>query len=505
MSAFVLHPGSLTREDLRALKEGNTTLELDPACWPAVEAAMRIVLELAEGEEMVYGINTGFGSLARTRIPPDDVRELQRRLVLSHSIGTGPLLPDDVVRMVLALKINILGRGHSGCRRVLIDTLREMFNAGVLPCIPAKGSVGASGDLVPLAHTAATLIGLGEVRVGGDVLPAAEGLRRAGIEALELGPKEGLAMLNGTQVSSALALCGLFAAQDVFAAALVAGAMSVDAAQGADAPFSAPIQEISGRRGQIAVAGVLRELLEGSAIIASHVGCDHVQDPYSLRCQPQVMGACLESIDHAAEVLGREINAVSDNPLVFAETGEILSGGNFHAQSVAMAADVLALALAEIGTISERRVAILTNPNMSGLPAFLVSQPGLNSGFMSAHIAAAAIASENKVYAHPASIDSIPTVADQEDHVSMATFAARRLSEMAANTTTVVAIELLAAAQGIDLRRPLETSPRLQEAHAAIRERSAFLETDRPLKSDLEAVCGLIRSGWFRALAKVER
>ena len=500
---FVLRPGSLTLGDMRALMDGGTAVALDAGSWAAVDAAAETVRRLAAGDERVYGINTGFGSLARTSIPEGDIRELQRRLVLSHCVGIGPPLPDPVVRLVLLLKANALARGYSGVGRPMIDALLALLNGGVCPAIPAKGSVGASGDLAPLAHVGAALIGEGEVRLGGETLPAADGLSRIGLAPLTLGPKEGLAMLNGTQVSTALAAAGLFAAEDVFAAALVAGAMSVDATLGSDAPFDPRIQEVRGQPGQTAVAKVLRELLHGSGIRASHLECNRVQDPYSLRCQPQVMGACLDLIGFAAGVIEREANAVSDNPLVFAECGEILSGGNFHAEPVAFAADTLALAIAEIGSLSERRIAMLTDASMSELPAFLVAEPGLNSGFMAVEIEAAALASENKSLAHPAGIDSLPTVANQEDHVSMATFAARRLGDMVENAAAIVAIELLAAAQGIDLRRPLATSAPLARAHAAVRERSSFLEADRPLKADIEAVRELIASGWFRALAPV--
>ena len=504
MTAFVLRPGSLTLEDLRGLMKGGTAVELDGGCWAAVEASCEVVRTAAAADQPVYGVNTGFGSLARTRIPADDLRELQRRLVRSHAVGSGPPLADQVVRLVLLLKINSLARGHSGVGRPLIEALVALLNSGVLPCVPARGSAGASGDLAPLAHLALVLLGEGEVRIGGEIVSGAAGLRRAGLAPLALEAKEGLALLNGTQVSTALAAAGLLAIESVFAAALVAGALSVDAALASDVPFSAPIQEVRGQPGQSAVAGVLWGLLQGSGIRASHLACDRVQDPYSLRCQPQVMGACLDLITFAAGVIEREANAVSDNPLVFAEGGEILSGGNFHAEPVALAADILALAAAETGALSERRVSLLTNPHMSELPAFLVAEPGLNSGFMAAQIAAAALASENKSLAHPASIDSLPTTADQEDHVSMATFAARRLTDMAEITAAIVATELLAAAQGIELRRPLETSPPLRRALEAVRARSPFLDTDRPLAPDIAAVAALIEDGWFRSLVAVQ-
>jgi histidine ammonia-lyase len=383
----------------------------------------------------------------------------------------------------------------------VIEALLAMANAGIVPAIPAKGSVGASGDLAPLAHLSAALLGHGEAFVGGERMPAAAALRRAGLAPLALEAKEGLALLNGTQVSTALALEALFAAEDLLAAALVAGALSVDAAKASDAPFDARIHDARGQPGQIAVAAAFRRLLEGSAIRASHLDCDRVQDPYSLRCMPQVLGACLDALAHAAGVLAREANGVSDNPLVFAEQGEILSGGNFHAEPVALAADILALAIAEIGAISERRIAMLTDASISGLPPFLAREPGLNSGYMIAHVTAAALASENKSLAHPASVDSLPTSANQEDHVSMATFAARRLADMAENAAGIVGIELMAAAEGIGFHAPLATSRPLAEAIARIRARIAPVERDRFLAPDLAAAAGLVRDGAFNDLA----
>jgi len=502
MAAFVLRPGELGLDDLAGLsRAGWPAVALDPACHAAIDEAAALVARVAAGKARVYGVNTGFGSLARKTISADQAAELQRRLVLSHSAGVGPLLGDDTVRLILLLKANALARGRSGVRREAIEALLAFYNAGVCPCIPAKGSVGASGDLAPLAHLAGALIGEGEVRIDGRVRPAAEGLAKAGIAPLVLGAKEGLALLNGTQVSTALAVEGLFAAQTLFAAAVVAGALSVDAALGSDAPFDVRISALRGQPGQAAVAAVYRDLLAGSEIRASHVDCDRVQDPYSLRCQPQVMGACLDLLRFAAGAIGREVNAVSDNPLVFAEAGEVLSGGNFHAEPVAMACDMIAIALAEIGALSERRIALLTDAAMSGLPPFLVAKSGLNSGFMVAQVTAAALASENKGLAHPASVDSLPTSANQEDHVSMAARAARRLGEMAANLRAIVAIELLAAAQGIEFRRPLRSSPRLEEALEAIRARVPALDQDRALAPDIAAIEALIDDGTFRRFA----
>ena len=505
VAPLVLRPGALTLDNLRAFMAGGQVVELTPEAWQAIGAAAETVRHAAGGTDPVYGVNTGFGSLARTRIDESDIAELQRRLVLSHMAGVGPLLPDAVVPLVLLLKINALARGHSGVRPELVERLIAIVNAGVLPCIPAQGSVGASGDLAPLAHLAAVVMGEGEARLGDMVLSGAEALRRCGIEAIALGAKEGLAFLNGTQVSTALAAAGLFATEDLFAAALVAGALSVDAVLGSDTPFDERIQNVRGQPGQIAVAASLRRLLAGSGIRSSHRHCQRVQDPYSIRCQPQVMGACLDVMRFAAGVIEREANGVSDNPLVFADQGELLSGGNFHGQPVAMAADTLALVLAEIGPISERRISLLTNPHMSELPALLVAEPGLNSGFMAAQISAAALASENKSHAHPASIDNIPTTADQEDHVSMATFAARRLLAMADNAAAIVAIELLAAAQGVDLRAPLKTSVPLQRAHRAIQERAPFLATDRPLAPDMAALTEVVKSGRFHEFVTLDR
>jgi histidine ammonia-lyase len=499
---FRLRPGELTLAELGRLMAGREKIAVDPAAWGSVEASADVVRRIVAEGRTAYGVNTGFGSLAKTRIATGEVAELQRRLVRSHAAGTGPLLDERLVRGIMIAKVNGLARGASGIRRPVIEALVALVNAGIHPCIPAKGSVGASGDLAPLAHLAEALMGVGEVRVEGRTLPAAKGLAQAGLAPVELAAKEGLALLNGTQVSAVLAAQGLFAAADVFGAALVAGALSVDAAAGSDAPFDPRIHALRGQPGQIEVARVLRELMAGSEIRRSHlVGDERVQDAYSLRCQPQVMGACLDQLRHAAGVIGREINAVSDNPLVFADTDEIVSGGNFHAEPVALAADAIAVAIAEIGALSERRVALLTDSRMSGLPAFLVAEPGLNSGFMIAHVTAAALASENKSLAHPASVDSLPTSANQEDHVSMATFAARRLAEMAENTAGIVGIELLAAAQGIDLRRPLTSSPALEAAKARVRAVAAYWDHDRAMAPDIAAATALARSGAFRPLA----
>ena len=490
---------ALTLAELRRLNQG-ARLELDPAALPAIEQSAAVIANIVAEGRTVYGVNTGFGSLAQMAIPTGKLAELQRRLVLSHSVGVGELLPDPIVRLIIALKIVGLARGFSGVRPVVIRALMALLEAGIMPCIPSKGSVGASGDLAPLAHLAAALIGEGHVRIDGERLPAADALRRAGLEPLVLAPKEGLALLNGTQASTALALSALFRTETLFATAVVAGALSVDAAKGSDTPFDPRIHAARGQPGQIEAAAAYRALLAGSAIRESHIDCGRVQDPYSLRCQPQVMGACLDVIRNAAATLVIEANAVSDNPLVF-EDGSVLSGGNFHAEPVALAADTLALAIAEIGALSERRLALLTDTTMSRLPAFLVTDPGINSGFMIAQVTAAALASENKSLAHPASVDSLPTSANQEDHVSMATFAARRLHDMAANTAGVVAIELLAAAQGIEFHAPCQTSTVLQQAMATIRAHIPAYTEDRFFAPDIEAAIGLVEAGQFAPLA----
>ena len=502
---LVLNPGALKLGDLRKILEGASHFALDASAWRKVDAAADTVRRLVAAGRPIYGVNTGFGKLSSTHIPEGELAELQHRLLLSHMAGVGEPLRDSVVRLTLVLKAASLARGYSGCRREVIEALLALANAGVYPIVPAKGSVGASGDLAPLAHLSAALIGIGEVRYRGERLLATDGLARAGLAPMCLGPKEGLSLINGTQVSTALALAGFFAAENVFSAALVSGALSVDACLGADTPFDPRIHAARGQPGQIAVAAVLQRLLAGSEIRRSHLtGDTRVQDPYSLRCQPQVMGACLESLRFAAGTLEREASAVSDNPLVFAQSNEVVSGGNFHAEPVAMAADVAALAIAEIGSLAERRVALLTDANLnSGLPPFLVREPGLNSGFMIPQVTAAALVSENKALATPSSVDSLPTSANQEDHVSMATYAARRTVTMAENARHIVAIELLASAQGVDLRRPLKTSLALEEAMAAIRARVPPYGADRPHAPDIAEIAALIESGWFRDFVKL--
>ncbi|MNX64108.1 Histidine ammonia-lyase [compost metagenome] len=488
-----LKPGHMTLGDLRRIYREPVRVILDPDASDAIDASVATVERIVAEGRTVYGVNTGFGLLASTRIAREDLEALQRSLVRSHAAGVGDALDDAMVRLIMVLKINSLARGYSGIRRKVIDGLIGLVNAGVYPHIPLKGSVGASGDLAPLAHMSLVLLGESRARHQGEWLPARVALARAGLEPLTLAAKEGLALLNGTQVSTAYALRGLFEAEDLLAAALVCGSLSVEAMLGSRVPFDARIHAARGQPGQIAVAAVYRDLLgPDSEVGHSHADCDKVQDPYSLRCQPQVMGACLTQIRHAAEVLRIESNAVSDNPLVFVEQGDVISGGNFHAEPVALVADNLALALAEIGALSERRIALMMDKHMSQLPPFLVSNGGVNSGFMIAQVTAAALASDNKALAHPASVDSMPTSANQEDHVSMAPNAGKRLWPMAENVRDILAIEWLGACQGLDFREGLKSSPKLEQARALLREHVAHYENDRFFAPDIAEASGLI-------------
>ncbi|YCH29614.1 histidine ammonia-lyase [Erwinia sp. D4-22] len=490
---FILNPGTLTLAQLREIYSQPVRITLDERAIPAINNSVSSVNAILAEGRTAYGINTGFGLLAQTRIPAEELENLQRSLVLSHAAGIGEPLDDSLVRLMMVLKINSLARGFSGIRPGVIQALIALVNAQVYPLIPAKGSVGASGDLAPLAHMSLTLLGEGKARYQGEWLPAAEALKKAGLEPITLAAKEGLALLNGTQTSTAFALRGLFEAEDLFASAVVCGALTTEAVLGSRRPFDARIHHARGQRGQIDTAALFRELLTDSSEIArSHQNCDKVQDPYSLRCQPQVMGACLTQLRQAAEVLLIEANAVSDNPLVFADENEVISGGNFHAEPVAMAADNIALAIAEIGALSERRVALMMDKHMSQLPPFLVKNGGVNSGFMIAQVTAAALASENKALAHPHSVDSLPTSANQEDHVSMAPAAGRRLWEMAANTRGVIAVEWLAACQGIDLREGLKTSPSLEKARHLLREQVSHYTQDRFFAPDIERAAELL-------------
>ena len=496
-------PGKLTLEQLQIIHAGNIHLTLPASCGAAIRASQAMVQHAADGDAPVYGVNTGFGKLANQRISKAELATLQLNLIRSHCVGVGEPLAPDVVRLMLALKAASLARGYSGVREVVIQTLLDVHNAGLVPMIPSQGSVGASGDLAPLAHMTLALIGEGNMLRNGDIIPASVALKEAGIPPLTLAAKEGLALINGTQTSTALALHALLSFEPVLEAALVIGALTVDAARGSDGPFDPRIHEVRGQPGQIDVAQYYRALLLGSEIRLSHVdGDDRVQDPYSLRCQPQVVGACLDQLRHAAKVLLCEANAVTDNPLVFAENGAMISGGNFHAEPVALAADGMALAIAEVGAIAERRIAMLIDAGVSRLPPFLTANAGLNSGFMIAHVTAASLASENKSLAHPASVDSLPTSANQEDHVSMATFAARRLQAMISNTANILGIELLAAAQGIEFLRPLKSSVALENVHALLREKIPAMAEDRYLAPDMAHATELVRRGAFTPILR---
>lgn len=487
-----LIPGQLTLPQLADIAAGRAALQLED--WSAVDKSAALVAAAAAGDAPVYGVNTGFGKLASTRIAKDQLAQLQLNLIRSHAVGVGAPMSPEVMRLMLATKAGSLARGFSGVRREVVQSLLDAFNAGFIPYVPCQGSVGASGDLAPLAHMTLALMGEGEALVAGQRIPARDELARLELQPLTLAAKEGLALINGTQASTALALHALLRFEGLFATALASGAMTLDAARGSDGPFDARIHEVRGQPGQIEVAGVYRELLAGSAIRQSHrEGDERVQDPYCLRCQPQVMGACLDQARHTAAVLVREANAVTDNPLVFDDV--MVSGGNFHAEPVAFAADNLALAIAEVGAIAERRIAMLIDPAISRLPPFLTADAGLHSGFMIAHVTAAALASENKSLAHPASVDSLPTSANQEDHVSMATFAARRLHAMIDNTSHIVAIEMLAAAQGIDFLRPLQSSAPVEALHTRLRADCASSPADHYLAPDIERAAALVQAG----------
>ncbi|MCQ6308513.1 histidine ammonia-lyase [Citrobacter freundii] len=496
MNTMTLTPGHLSFTQLREIWQQPVKLSLDAGAIDAINASVACVNNIVAEGRTAYGINTGFGLLAQTRIATEDLQNLQRSLVLSHAAGVGEALDDAMVRLIMVLKINSLARGFSGIRLSVIEALIALVNAEVYPLIPAKGSVGASGDLAPLAHMSLTLLGEGKARWQGEWLPATDALKKAGLEPITLEAKEGLALLNGTQASTAFALRGLIEAQELFASATVCGALTTEAVLGSRRPFDARIHAARGQRGQIDAATLYRHVLtDSSALSQSHHNCEKVQDPYSLRCQPQVMGACLTQMRQVMDVLLVEANAVSDNPLVFAEEGDVISGGNFHAEPVAMAADNLALAIAEIGSLSERRIALMMDKHMSQLPPFLVKNGGVNSGFMIAQVTAAALASENKALAYPHSVDSLPTSANQEDHVSMAPAAGRRLWEMAANTRGVIAVEWLAACQGIDLREGLTSSPLLEQARQALREQVAHYTQDRFFAPDIECATELLAQG----------
>ena len=482
---FVIKPGQLSFAEIKKLVQTKQSCELDKQSIAVIRASEAVVQAALKSNKSVYGINTGFGALASQKISADELTQLQRNIVLSHACGTGELLDDETVALILLMKINSLAQGYSGVRLELIEALLSLYNLGVYPCVPGKGSVGASGDLAPLAHLALPLLGVGEVRYQGKIIPAKEGLAHAGLTPLDLGPKEGLALLNGLQVSAAIAIRALWQVEHLFETAMIAGALSTEAASGSDVPFDERIQQIRGHHSQMEVAQKYRQLFAGSRIRESHQNGKRVQDPYSLRCQPQVMGAILHQLHFVKETLLVEINSVTDNPLVFCDTSEILSGGNFHGEMIAMAADNLALTIAEIGALAERRIALLIDAKFSGLPAFLVAKSGLHSGFMIPHVTAAACASDNKALAHPHSVDSFPTSANQEDHVSMATNAARRLHAMIDNTATILAIELLAACQGLEFHLPLTTSPVLQLVYQKVRKLVPAYDTDRYFAPDI--------------------
>jgi histidine ammonia-lyase len=495
MNEIVLHPTKARLTDWRAIYHG-ANARLDASTAPAIEASAAAIDRILARGEPIYGINTGFGKLAGVRIADADLAQLQRNIVLSHAAGVGEPMPAQIVRLMMALKLNSLGQGASGVRPQTMALMQAMLAKRLYPVIPAQGSVGASGDLAPLAHMACAMIGVGEIITDSGVTPAAEALTEAGLKPLVLAPKEGLALLNGTQFSTAYALAGLFEAERLYQSALVTGALSTEAAKGSDTPFDPRIHTLRGHRGQIETAQALRALMSDSAIRASHLaGDERVQDPYCLRCQPQVMGAVLDMLRQAAATLEIEARGVSDNPLIFADTDEALSGGNFHAEPVAFAADMIAIALCEIGSIAERRIAMLVDPALSGLPAFLTPRPGLNSGFMIPQVTAAALVSENKQRAYPASVDSIPTSANQEDHVSMAAHGARRLLAMAANVDEIIAIELLAAAQGCDFHAPLTSSPMLERVRARIRQDAPTLEDDPHFRPLMQASAAIVRAG----------
>lgn len=503
MKAFEIETGKLSFEDLRLLHDEALNISFPKKSEVAINRAAEIVDEVIKEGRTVYGINTGFGLLANTMIPPDELETLQRSIVLSHAAGVGNFMDDATVRLMMVLKISSLARGFSGIRLEVINALIALLNHEVYPCIPIKGSVGASGDLAPLAHMSAVLLGEGYAHHNDKQITAAEALQVAGLKPVVLAPKEGLALLNGTQASTALALEGLFYAENLLSSATVIGAMSVEAAKGSRVPFDERLHRAQGHQAVIDIGVVYRSLLDHSQIEESHRDCGRVQDPYSLRCQPQVMGACLQQIRNAAQIILTEANGISDNPLVFSDEGEILSGGNFHAEAIAMAADNLALVIAEIGALSERRMALLIDSKLSGLPPFLVENGGINSGFMMAQVTAAALASENKTLAHPASVDSLPTSANQEDHVSMATFAARRLRDMNENTVNILAIEWLAASQGLDFLAPLKSSDTLEQAKALLRSEVPFYDKDRYFSPDIERAAGLIDDGELKPFIKI--
>ncbi len=487
MNPMSVTPGEVSLAMLNEIFWNDRSVALNAAARGPVEAAARTVRAAAQGSDAVYGVNTGFGKLASIKIAPEDTAALQRNLILSHCSGMGPPIPQNIARLMMVLKLLSLGRGASGVRWDIITLLQDMLLKGITPVIPAQGSVGASGDLAPLAHMTAVMIGEGDAIYQCQMMRGADALSAAGIKPIQLTAKEGLALINGTQFSTAFALAGLFQTWRAAQAALVTSCLSTDAIMGSTAPLEPEIHALRGHKGQIDAAAAMRTLLAGSAIRESHrVSDTRVQDPYCIRCQPQVVGAAMDLLRHAGATLQMEANAVTDNPIVIVKRNMIVSGGNFHAEPVAFAADIIALAIAEIGAIAQRRVALMVDPVLSfDLPAFLTPKPGLNSGFMIAEVTSAALMSENKHLANPCSTDSTPTSANQEDHVSMAAHGARRLHQMTANLNRILGIELLCAAQGIEFRRPLLTSPALESVMTKVRQHVPMLQDDRFLAPDL--------------------
>ncbi len=491
-----LTPGQTTLAQLERIWRQELPVRLDPSAMPGIVRAAAHIAKAAAGSAAVYGVNTGFGKLASLKIAPEDTATLQKNLILSHCCGVGEPMPRATARLMMALKLLSLGRGASGVRPEVVALIEAMLAKGVTPVIPAQGSVGASGDLAPLAHMTAVMLGEAEAEHDGHIKSGAQALRDAGLSPITLGPKEGLALINGTQFSTAYALAGLFGAQNAASNALVTSCLSTDAIMGSTAPLEPEIHSLRGQPGQIAAAATMRALLEGSEIRESHrEGDTRVQDPYCIRCQPQVTGAAMDVLALAARTLEIEANAATDNPLVLSD-GQIVSGGNFHAEPVGFAADMIAMAISEIGAIAQRRVALMVDPTLSfDLPAFLTPKPGLNSGLMIAEVTTAALMSENKHLAHPTVIDSTPTSANQEDHVSMAAHGARRLGTMVANLNVILGVEAMTAAQGIEFRAPLLTSAPLQRVVARLRQDIAPLGDDRYMAPDLTAAALLVASG----------
>jgi histidine ammonia-lyase len=497
MERVLLDGDTLTLEEVLAVSLGRARAELSPAARERVRRSRALVEARLEDGEAHYGINTGFGTLAEVRVDRADLEKLQRNLVLSHAAGVGEPLPVPEARALMLLRANVLAKGVSGIRESTLDLLLALLDRGVVAVVPERGSVGASGDLAPLAHLALVLIGEGEAWLEGRRVPGAEALRRVGLAPVVLAPKEGLALVNGTQAMTAVGAHALLRAERLTLLADLAGAITLEGLLGSHRPFLPEIQAARGQVGQAASAARLRDLLAGSELNASHQGpeCQKVQDPYSLRCMPQVHGAARDGVTFCRAILAREVNAATDNPLVFPESGDIVSGGNFHGQPVALALDVLAIAASHLATISERRVEQLVNPSLSGLPPFLAPRKGLDSGFMIAQVTSAALVSENKMLCHPASVDSIPSSAGREDHVSMGMAASLKARQVVENVRTCLAIELLVAAQALDLRAPLRSSAKVVEAHRRIRAAVPRLDHDRELHRDIEAVCRMVDRG----------